>query len=310
MDWRLMLASIVMNGIGLGAVAAYMQVYNSDASTYCMGHYPWQFWTGVLLSITVPYGLLIRKLHSIKDKIGMGNEIARTLFNFYVFASTYFVFIALMANGVLPVDTRIHVFIIVMQLVIMTDVNVVSRLSWSEIGGAKARQRIKGSMRCAVDAVCDKMDEYSAKWVNSTQIMKSPALNAAFAVHVERCLCYESYRFLADAMEYTSNTFDTPQEQARSHHQIRSGSILHAAFNKIVTTYIIVNSTFEVLDVRDQAVFIALDAEKRRTVFRPVAAEVARLLDQNLIASFKRTSQFQKACMEQEQLDAVNAGAV
>jgi hypothetical protein len=51
------------------------------------------------------------------------------------------------------------------------------------------------------------------RWKNSAEIMSSAVLSAAFAEHVQSYLCYESYRFLAEAMDYTSTVYESPQEQ-------------------------------------------------------------------------------------------------
>jgi hypothetical protein len=95
-----------------------------------------------------------------------------------------------MGLGVIPVDTRVHLFIIVMACLIITDVNVVSRHAWGEVGSGHKHvnlsKRFSAGVRTAVDTVSQHMDAYAAKWQTSTEIMKSPALNAAFAAHVER----------------------------------------------------------------------------------------------------------------------------
>jgi hypothetical protein len=94
-----------------------------------------------------------------------------------------------MGLGVIPIDTRVHVFIIVMAFVIITDVTVISRRAWIEIGThnhIKLSKRLSAGVRTAVDTVSQHIDAYAAKWQTSTEIMKSPALNAAFAAHVER----------------------------------------------------------------------------------------------------------------------------
>jgi hypothetical protein len=51
------------------------------------------------------------------------------------------------------------------------------------------------------------------RWKTSTEIMSSTVVSAAFAEHVQSYLCYESYRFLAEAMDYTSTVYSDPLEQ-------------------------------------------------------------------------------------------------
>jgi hypothetical protein len=105
-----------------------------------------------------------------------------------------------MARGYTAVDTRIHAIIVFMGALMLTDVNVVSRQYWGAVGSAKQQQRlklseritrsVKRSMRCAIDAVNDQVDAYSGHWMSCCEIMQCPAMNAAFAAHVERCVHY------------------------------------------------------------------------------------------------------------------------
>jgi hypothetical protein len=48
---------------------------------------------------------------------------------------------------------------------------------------------------------------------SSLSLLKSPALNAAFALYVEKALCYESYKFLLDATAYAEAVYLSPTEQ-------------------------------------------------------------------------------------------------
>jgi hypothetical protein len=50
----------------------------------------------------------------------------------------------------------------------------------------KLSKRFSAGVRTAVDTVSQHIDAYAAKWQTSTEIMKSPAMNTAFAAHVER----------------------------------------------------------------------------------------------------------------------------
>jgi hypothetical protein len=106
-----------------------------------------------------------------------------------------------MGLGVVPMDSRVHVLYMLMTLVILTDVTVVSRVAWSEVGTGVSvsisknlskhislSKRLSAGVRTAVDIVSDHIDTYASKWQTSTEIMKCPALNAAFAAHVERCV--------------------------------------------------------------------------------------------------------------------------
>ncbi|KAG5181703.1 hypothetical protein JKP88DRAFT_246072 [Tribonema minus] len=291
LDGRAQAAVIIGSVSGLAAMAGILQsTKHASSEGYCIGHYPWAFWVGVLLSITPPYMWLIKRLAEAQDNIGMGNEIGRALAAFYVFAGPYFILEALMFNDIIPFDTRIHILLMVCFFSIIVDVNYYSRRYWDPASTSKPKQqgrwRFNRSVRTAVAYLEDAVSTYSKQWKTSIDMIQVPALNVAFAAHVERCLCYESYKFLAESMAYTSSAFEDPEEQ-------------YAAFEKVVATCIAVNSTFEIMKYRDETIFILLEPEARRTIFKEAAAEVARMLDQNLIASFVGTKQYIAACEEE-----------
>jgi hypothetical protein len=52
-----------------------------------------------------------------------------------------------------------------------------------------------------------------AKLNTSLRLLKSAPLKAAYAQYVEKALCYESYKFLVDAVEYADTLFEVPAEQ-------------------------------------------------------------------------------------------------
>jgi hypothetical protein len=114
---------------------------------------------------------------------------AGTLATFYTIGGPYLVLNSLMGLGVIPLDTRVHVLMMAMAFVIITDVNVVSRHAWTDLNQhkhIKLSKRFSAGVRTAADTVSQHIDAYAAKWQTSTEIMKSPALNAAFTAHVER----------------------------------------------------------------------------------------------------------------------------
>jgi hypothetical protein len=101
-----------------------------------------------------------------------------------------------MTRGYMAVDTRIHACIVFISLLMITDVNVVSRQYWGAVSSAKQQQRMtlsdriarifKRNDRCAVEIVSDPAESITKCWMSSCEIMKSPAMNAAFAAHVEK----------------------------------------------------------------------------------------------------------------------------
>jgi hypothetical protein len=97
----------------------------------------------------------------------------------------------------MAVDTRIHYILIFMSFVTVTDVTVVSRQFWGELGTNSHKQgkfferitrSIKRSTRLAVDVAHENTEDYSTRWNTSYEIMQSPSMNAAFAAHVEKCV--------------------------------------------------------------------------------------------------------------------------
>jgi hypothetical protein len=62
-----------------------------------------------------------------------------TLAAFYVLGGPYLVLNGLMGLGVVPLDTRVHVFIIAMAFVIITDVCVISRHAWTDLSPMHSR---------------------------------------------------------------------------------------------------------------------------------------------------------------------------
>eukprot|EP00953_Heterococcus_sp_UTEX-ZZ885_P022878 12623-Heterococcus_DN1.PRE.2 len=323
LDWRVQAFAIVNATLSLLAVATYIQTTEiAQKETYCLGKDTTDA-TGYS-HLRLPHARVLLGNSAYQHHTTLSTACQGTLAAFYILGGPYLVLNGLMGLGVVPLDTRVHVFIIAMAFVIITDVTVISRNAWTDLSpmrhSIKLSKRFSAGVRTAVDTVSQHNDAYAAKWQTSTEIMKSPAMNAAFAAHVERyaqvlcwrcdhyagcvcistntsavttngsnyscllrfiehtpcyyyhccycnacrCLCYESYRFLADAMNYVCSSFESPLEQ-------------HAAFEKLVQSYIAVGSTFEILKSREQSVFTALSEESRRNIFKEAAAEVAHM---------------------------------
>jgi hypothetical protein len=158
----------------------------------------------------------------------MGSEIARNLGAYYVFCLPSLILVALMSHDVIPSDTRVHVLPLIVSYIIIIDVNVISRRAWGPQQSSKPLWRTQLSTRLAprtyrTVAVHTSMaaSESCASTVDpskldsSLRMMKSPPLNAAFALYVEKALCYESYKFLQDATAYAEAVYPTPVEQVK-----------------------------------------------------------------------------------------------
>jgi hypothetical protein len=156
----------------------------------------------------------------------MGREIARSLGVYYVFCLPANILVALMSKNIIQNDTRVLLLPLVVAVIIIADINIVSRSAWSPQQSSKPLWRTQLSKRFAprtyrTVAVHASMaaSETCASTVDpgkldsSLRMIKSPALNAAFALYVEKALCYESYKFLLDATAYAEAGYSTPTEQ-------------------------------------------------------------------------------------------------
>jgi hypothetical protein len=70
--------------------------------------------------------------------------------SFYGFAGPYFILIALQASGVLEFNTQIHILLIVMCYLIITDVAVYSRRSWDHAVGSGTRNDVSARRKGTV----------------------------------------------------------------------------------------------------------------------------------------------------------------
>ncbi len=215
---------ITVSTISFLAIPAYMETVSiSNSETYALALVPWQFWAGLILGVVPPVLVIVRKLYHINDSLKMGEEIARCLLYFYIFCGPMIAVIALMYEQVLPVDTRIHLLGLCSSLAMIVDVNYISRRHWgvkrfsksSKRGGLRFRgARVSvlhgGSTysKHSADAVLQKCSS-----MGSLDMLKAPALNAAFSAFVERSLCYESYKFLLDTTLYAEMVYTSVMNQ-------------------------------------------------------------------------------------------------
>jgi hypothetical protein len=137
------------------------------------------------------------------------------------------VLMGLMNNGVLAYNAYIQLLVLPPALLSIFRICVLSRSAW---GGQQQHKqplwsffKLQSSARSyavyadasgTVGSCMSSIDP--CKLDCSLSLMKSPALNAAFAMYVEKALCYESYKFLVDATAYADGVYTTPAEQVRS----------------------------------------------------------------------------------------------
>jgi hypothetical protein len=179
----------------------------------------------IVLACTAAMHTHTVRLLDIGDTVGIASEIARTVGAVYCCDLPMAVMIALASRGIVPVDTRIHLGAVACSFIILFDVNVLSRHAWGRQNSRRLvsyktvavisssqsdslRLTSSQSMRCVTGAPID-----PAKLNCSLQLLKSVPLKAAYAKYVEKALCYESYKFLVDAAEYSDTVFEVPVEQ-------------------------------------------------------------------------------------------------
>jgi hypothetical protein len=158
--------------------------------------------------------------------------------------------VGLIEYDVLPVDTRIHVLVLIPSFFIIFDIawgalrsanNTIISRSSSSSSSSKLNSAVSKLLRLLglrsgggssailpgfVDVatiddghVANGEQHRSASDLDASMIssslglMQSTPLNTAFAQYVERALCYESYKFLVDATAYADGVYATPAEQ-------------------------------------------------------------------------------------------------
>jgi hypothetical protein len=133
----------------------------------------------------------------------------------------------LMKNGVLPYNAYTPLLVLPPALYGIVEITVVSRHAWgpqrqrsskSLWSFGKLSQSISPRSYAVYASAASTVNSCSStveasKLDSSLSMMKSPALSAAFALYVEKALCFESYKFLVDAAAYADGVYATPVEQ-------------------------------------------------------------------------------------------------
>ncbi|KAG5187911.1 hypothetical protein JKP88DRAFT_305722 [Tribonema minus] len=302
---------------GVSAVI-HVTDFKRQPEKYCMMWAPWWIWLAVMMSFTSVAIGLVYKLHKINDRLGLGSEVARCFASFYVFLVPYWITMALDEHSQVHVGTELQILVAIVGLYIMLEAFVLSRRYWGcslLVNNARWRPKIRrrgGHKRYGIlpedqaATACDAAQEaiVSAarrRWGTTMQMLESAPLAEAYAQHVQQALCYESLAFLARVIQYSTAAHRDVEQQ-------------YAMFDSIAADFICSGSKFEVniscalrfqvLTVRNRRTFNALSADARRDAFKPQAAEIAKMLDQNLVLSFQSTAAFREACLLQHQLDA------
>ncbi|KAG5187910.1 hypothetical protein JKP88DRAFT_243613 [Tribonema minus] len=207
-------------------------------------------WVGVLVAFTVTAIIMVRELHRINDRLGLGREVTRYAASFYVFLGPYWLFLALDDYGVVHVDTRLQFLIIGLYHMLMLDTFVLSRKYWgrSTLAAPPYRWPFKSKVvpakRCSVipsegSTSINEDKEQAAwemcrrRWSTSLQMLDSPPLATAYSKYVQQALCFESFAFLANVVRYANDDYaDTGQQ--------------YEEFESIVADFIVPKSRFEI----------------------------------------------------------------
>ncbi|KAG5187909.1 hypothetical protein JKP88DRAFT_275868 [Tribonema minus] len=291
---------------------------------YCMIYRPWWLYVGLFVCYIIVAIVTVRALYAVIDTLGLAMEVSRSVGALIFFLGPYWLFLALSDFNIVTIDTRLQFCIWGLDYYLMFDTFIASRRYWGSEGLASQQcstlwQRLcgnanvknkkyavlptthaPGAAAAAGKAQQAPPDAARERWASSLAMLESPPLAAAYAQYVQQALCYESFAFLSNVRQYESDGYDEIGPQ-------------YAVFDRIVADFICSNSRYEVnisnqlrqqvLKVRDRYVFCALTEEARSGVFKAPAAEVAALLDQNILRSFHNTDAFRAACHQQQQLE-------
>jgi hypothetical protein len=135
------------------------------------------------------------------------------------------VLMGLMKNGVLPYNSHTPLLVVPAALYGIVNITVLSRHAWgpqqqssNSLWSFITLQSISHRSYAVHASSASIEDNFlltvdARKLDSSLSMMTSLALNAAFALYVEKALCYESYKFLQDAAAYADGVYATPAEQ-------------------------------------------------------------------------------------------------
>jgi hypothetical protein len=173
---------------------------------------------------TVQLLLYMHRLLAIGDTVGMGSEIVRTIVAVWCCALPQTILIALATKGIIPVDTRIHVCQVTLFYYVVFDVNILSRRYWGIHSSRSRGATYKGVAAVISSTMFNKSNSVHCesdspraleltKLDKSLHLLRSPPMKVAYAQYVEKALCYESYKFLVEAVAYRDSAYDSATEQ-------------------------------------------------------------------------------------------------
>ncbi|KAG5185504.1 hypothetical protein JKP88DRAFT_289207 [Tribonema minus] len=277
---------------------------------------------GLGVELMRTYTALYMMMHRIDDRIGLGVELTRTYTALYICFIPYWIILALMDHGIMSSNAWPTVLITTACLYQWAEIFVFSRRFWANgalnsrgFWGSLLGCACFGSRRYAVlpcgGGTTDGQGRELSKWAQARQkyattlqLLNSPTLTEAYGRYVQQALCFESFAFLAAVVQYASDAYADMAKQAlcASDAYVDMGKQFDV-FDAIVTDFILPGGRFEVLKKHERMLFYGLNDDERRGVFKTQAAEVGRMLDQNLMLSFHNTDSFRKAFEEQRQID-------
>ncbi|CAN0386259.1 unnamed protein product [Ectocarpus sp. 12 AP-2014] len=129
-------------------------------------------------------------------------------------------------------------------------------------------------------------------------VMEFPPLRQAFGGYCQKALCSESFQFLVDVSEFSSLVLRINGGDERG------GKDDFDEFNVIVGEYITDNSNSEInIDSRtkkklrgfcERSAYASLDQDDRANIFFQAEKEIANMLAENLLNTFKATAEYKE----------------
>eukprot|EP00953_Heterococcus_sp_UTEX-ZZ885_P014202 8075-Heterococcus_DN1.PRE.3 len=105
-------------------------------------------------------------------------------------------------------------------------------------------------------------------------MIKDTFLQGAFQQHVEKSLCFEHYKFLAEAMAYSNTTYRNPKQQFKAYLEVIARSVVPRAVYQV---HLSNDTRNKLLHYKSAKEFQQINPESRRLVFKKACAEVSEM---------------------------------
>lgn len=270
-------------GIILGIVIEILRFRGLSQNSYAYLGQPAVFFLVMIGLTTTPMVYSCRQLLATRDALRMGVELTRIQIAIYMCVLPYFVLLILNNYGVIHVSTRLQFLLVGLGLYMNIETFVISRPRW-----VRKRDRATSAVHVDADFGCISLP---SKWSTSLDIIADGTLKPLYARYVELNLCWESFAFISDAVEYEQGVFTLNMVNENYH-----------TFQKLLSTYIVPGSILEVnissalrrpvTSCAKEEIYYKLSWDEQRCILRACVHEICNMLDFNLLDSFKHTKEY------------------